>query len=71
MHDIEAREIDVVALCKVDRVIRSLNDFVRLVEIFDGTQPAGLTCDGRSRWPCCSSGRCSASCSAPNRYSER
>lgn len=35
MHDIEAGEIDFVVIYKVDRLTRSLSDFVRLIEIFD------------------------------------
>jgi DNA invertase Pin-like site-specific DNA recombinase len=35
MQDIEAGEVDLVVLYKVDRLTRSLNDFVRLIEIFD------------------------------------
>lgn len=35
MQDIEAGEIDVVVVYKVDRLTRSLADFVRLIEMFD------------------------------------
>lgn len=35
MQDIEAGEIDVVVVYKIDRLTRSLLDFVRLFEIFD------------------------------------
>lgn len=35
MHDIEAGEIDTVVVYKIDRLTRSLIDFVRLIEIFD------------------------------------
>lgn len=35
MHDIEAGEIDVVVVYKIDRLTRSLADFVRMIEIFD------------------------------------
>lgn len=35
MQDIEAGEIDTVVVYKVDRLTRSLFDFVRLIEIFD------------------------------------
>ncbi len=35
MQDIEAGDIDVVVVYKIDRLTRSLADFVRLVEIFD------------------------------------
>lgn len=35
MRDIEAGEIDVVVVYKIDRLTRSLADFVRLIEIFD------------------------------------
>jgi site-specific DNA recombinase len=35
MHDIEAGEIDAVVVYKIDRLTRSLLDFVRLIEIFD------------------------------------
>ena len=35
MQDIEANEIDVVVVYKIDRLTRSLADFVRLIEIFD------------------------------------
>lgn len=42
MHDIEAGEIDVVVVYKIDRLTRSLLDFVRLIEIFD-RRSVGLT----------------------------
>ena len=35
MHDIEAGEIDTVVVYKIDRLTRSLLDFVRLMEMFD------------------------------------
>lgn len=35
MHDIEAGEIDTVVVYKIDRLTRSLLDFVRLIEMFD------------------------------------
>ncbi|MEP2735459.1 MAG: recombinase family protein [Erythrobacter sp.] len=35
MQDIEAGEVDVVVVYKIDRLTRSLADFVRLIEIFD------------------------------------
>ena len=35
MHDIESGEIDTVVVYKIDRLTRSLLDFVRLIEIFD------------------------------------
>lgn len=35
MQDIEAGEIDMVVVYKIDRLTRSLADFVRLIEIFD------------------------------------
>lgn len=35
MQDIEAGEVDVVVVYKIDRLTRSLSDFVRLIEIFD------------------------------------
>lgn len=35
MQDIEAGQIDVVVVYKIDRLTRSLADFVRLIEIFD------------------------------------
>ncbi len=35
MHDIEAGEVDTVVVYKIDRLTRSLLDFVRLVEMFD------------------------------------
>lgn len=35
MRDIEAGEIDTVVIYKIDRLTRSLFDFVRLIEIFD------------------------------------
>lgn len=42
MHDIEAGEVDTVIVYKIDRLTRSLLDFVRLIEIFDR----------RSIWSC-------------------
>lgn len=42
MHDIEAGEIDIVVVYKIDRLTRSLLDFVRLIEIFD-RRSIGLT----------------------------
>jgi DNA invertase Pin-like site-specific DNA recombinase len=35
MHDVEAGEIDTVVVYKIDRLTRSLLDFVRLIDIFD------------------------------------
>ncbi|NVD28642.1 recombinase family protein [Parasphingorhabdus flavimaris] len=35
MHDIEAGKVDAVVVYKIDRLTRSLFDFVRLIEIFD------------------------------------
>ena len=35
MQDIEAGEVDVVVVYKIDRLTRSLADFVRMIEIFD------------------------------------
>lgn len=35
MHDIEAGEVDTVVVYKIDRLTRSLVDFVRLIDIFD------------------------------------
>ena len=35
MQDIEAGKIDIVVVYKIDRLTRSLADFVRLIEIFD------------------------------------
>ncbi|MWV26922.1 recombinase family protein [Aurantiacibacter rhizosphaerae] len=40
MHDIEAGQIDIVVVYKIDRLTRSLLDFVRLIEIFDRRQVA-------------------------------
>lgn len=42
MHDIEAGKIDIVVVYKIDRLTRSLLDFVRLIEIFD-RRSVGLT----------------------------
>ena len=36
LADVSAGEIDVVVVYKVDRLTRSLTDFVRIVEVFDG-----------------------------------
>lgn len=35
MQDIEAGEVDAIVVYKIDRLTRSLLDFVRLIEIFD------------------------------------
>lgn len=35
MHSIEAGEVDTVVVYKIDRLTRSLMDFVRLIELFD------------------------------------
>jgi site-specific DNA recombinase len=35
LADIEARKVDVVVVCKIDRLTRSLADFAKLVEAFD------------------------------------
>ena len=35
LSDIEAGNIDIVVVCKVDRLTRSLTDFAKLVELFD------------------------------------
>jgi len=36
LADIESRRIDIVVVYKVDRLTRSLSDFARIIEIFDG-----------------------------------
>src|SRR5260221_5204386 len=36
LDDIRARKIDVIVVYKVDRLTRSLADFAKLVELFDG-----------------------------------
>jgi site-specific DNA recombinase len=36
MADVEARKIDIIVVYKVDRLTRSLADFAKLVELFDG-----------------------------------
>jgi site-specific DNA recombinase len=38
LADIEEGQVDVVVVYKVDRLTRSLSDFARMVEIFDGHQ---------------------------------
>jgi site-specific DNA recombinase len=38
LHDVEAQKIDVVVVYKVDRLTRSLSDFVKIVEVFDKLQ---------------------------------
>ena len=35
LRDVEARRIDVVVTYKLDRLSRSLADFVKLIELFD------------------------------------
>ena len=35
MQDIEAGEVDAIVIYKIDRLTRSLLDFVRLIEVFD------------------------------------
>ncbi len=35
LADVEARKIDVVVVYKVDRLTRALNDFVKIVDVFD------------------------------------
>lgn len=35
LHDIQARQLDIVVVYKVDRLTRSLADFAKLVELFD------------------------------------
>ena len=35
LSDIEARKVDTVVVCKVDRLTRSLADFAKIVEVFD------------------------------------
>jgi DNA invertase Pin-like site-specific DNA recombinase len=35
LEDIRAQKIDVIVVCKVDRLTRSLADFAKLVELFD------------------------------------
>ena len=39
LADIRASRIDIVVIYKVDRLARSLADFARLAEIFDGRVP--------------------------------
>src|SRR6204780_1032224 len=34
LEDIKAKRIDIVVVCKVDRLTRSLSDFAKLVELF-------------------------------------
>jgi len=36
LTDIRARKIDTVVVYKVDRLTRSLADFAKIVEVFDG-----------------------------------
>ena len=36
LDDVRARKIDVIVVYKVDRLTRSLADFAKLVELFDG-----------------------------------
>ena len=36
LADVESRRIDIVVVYKVDRLTRSLSDFARIIEIFDG-----------------------------------
>jgi DNA invertase Pin-like site-specific DNA recombinase len=36
LADIQERRIDIVVVYKVDRLTRSLTDFAKLVELFDG-----------------------------------
>ena len=36
LADVRARKVDVVVVYKVDRLTRSLADFAKLVELFDG-----------------------------------
>jgi DNA invertase Pin-like site-specific DNA recombinase len=36
LADVRARKVDVIVVYKVDRLTRSLADFVKLVELFDG-----------------------------------
>ena len=36
MDDIKARKVDIVVVYKVDRLTRSLSDFAKMVEVFDG-----------------------------------
>ena len=38
MRDIEAGQIDVFVIYKIDRLSRTLADFIRLMEIFDRHQ---------------------------------
>lgn len=38
LHDIENGEIDIVVIYKIDRLTRSLADFIRLIEVFDRYQ---------------------------------
>ena len=46
--DIEAGQIDVVVVYKVDRLTRALSDFAKLVEVFDrrGVSFVSITWDG-------------------------
>mgnify|MGYP006143655137 CR=1 FL=1 len=36
LKDIGAGRVDVVVVCKVDRLTRSLTDFAKMVNVFDG-----------------------------------
>ncbi len=35
LADVRAKRIDVIVVCKVDRLTRSLGDFAKIVEILD------------------------------------
>src|SRR5271166_5292893 len=43
LGDVRARRIDVVVVYKVDRLTRSLADFAKLVELFDGLCHTGIS----------------------------
>ena len=49
MGDIETGKIDVVVIYKIDRLTRSLLDFVRMVEVFDRYGMSVVTTFGTTR----------------------
>jgi site-specific DNA recombinase len=53
--DIEAGQIDVVVVYKVDRLTRALSDFAKLVEVFDrrGVSFVSITQQFKCGWAAC------------------
>jgi hypothetical protein len=55
LAEVRARRIDVVVVYKVDRLTRSLADFAKLIDLFDGTSTPPPAWGGSPSTSCCPS----------------